>query len=396
MRIPFGSLTVTDKTRRLLAQAVESGHLSQGQLVRQLEDQFSMLVQSPHAVAVSSGTDALMLALSCLYEFGAKRGDHVILPALSFAATGNAVLHAGFEPVFVDVRRETLNIDPDLIEQAITPRTRAILAVHLMGKPADMKRLNEIARARNLYVIEDAAEAHGAKYWGRNVGTLGDIAAFSLYVAHIITSVEGGMVTTSDPHLADVLRSLRSHGRRCTCRECGLPRGGTCRRRFADGADTRFEFDRIGYSAKMNELEAAVGLGGMENFHAVLSARRKNLLAMMDVVERFAPALRTITPEKYELLGPHALPIIVGESAQFTRDDLAMWLNEYSIDSRDLFRSMPTQCPGFAYLGHKSGAFPNAEYIGTHGLHVGCHQDIGDAEIEFFAQTLEAFVAAHQ
>ncbi|GAI87218.1 unnamed protein product, partial [marine sediment metagenome] len=159
--------------------------------------------------------------------------NEIIVPALSFVATGNAVLQAGFKPVFVDIEKETLNIDPKKIEQTITEKTKAIIAVHLMGKPADMNSIKDIAKKYNLFVIEDAAEAHGTVYKGKNAGTLGDMAAFSLYIAHMITTIEGGIVTTNKPEFAEILRSLRSHGRACKCVQCVLnTNSGYCQKRF--------------------------------------------------------------------------------------------------------------------------------------------------------------------
>ena len=175
-KIPFGTITITEKTKKLIMEALESKRISSGRLVREFEEKFAQLYGVRDAVAVSTGTDADALAMAVLYDYGAQRGDEIIIPSLSFVSTGNAVLHAGFTPVFVDIERETLNINPGLVEQAVTERTRAIMPVHLMGKPADMDRINEIARRRSLYVIEDAAEAHGALYRGRKIGTLGDIS----------------------------------------------------------------------------------------------------------------------------------------------------------------------------------------------------------------------------
>ncbi len=393
MKIPFGAITITPLAKQLAMEALESGRVSSGQLVRRFEQRFAELVGASEAVAVSSGTDAVVLALACLYERGAQRGDEVILPALSFVATGNAVLQAGFTPVFVDVRRETLNIDPSRIERAITPRTRAILPVHLMGKPADMDAIMAIARRHELAVIEDAAEAHGAKYKGRNVGAIGDLAAFSLYVAHIITSIEGGIVTTNDAELAGVLRSLRSHGRACKCDVCVVNTGsGECRRRFEHGTDIRFVFERVGFSAKMNELEAAVGLGSLEIYDAIVTKRHANLLAMMDVVTSFGPLLQTFREEPHEFLGPHALPVLVGADAPFTRDDLVLHLVSKGVDTRNLFASMPTQCAGFAYLGHRWGEFSEAEYVGDKGFHVGVHQEIEPEHIDYFRDVLATFM----
>src|SRR3989338_7500970 len=207
MKIPFGTITITSKSRELINEALDSGRVSNGKYVREFEELFARLTGTKEAVAVSSGTDADMLALAVLYDFGAERGDEIIVPALSFVATGNAILQAGFTPVFVDIDRKTLNIDPSKIDEKITERTKAIVPVHLMGKPADMDAINAIAERYKLYVIEDAAEAHGAVYKGRNIGTLGDMAAYSLYVAHIISTVEGGIVTTDNSDFAEILRS---------------------------------------------------------------------------------------------------------------------------------------------------------------------------------------------
>jgi dTDP-4-amino-4,6-dideoxygalactose transaminase len=393
MRIPFGTMMVTAKARDLINGALDSGRLSSGKFVREFEKKFAELVGTKEAVALSSGTDADALALAVLYDFGAKRGDEVIVPALSFVATGNAVLQAGFKPVFVDVERSTFNIDPDKIKAAITERTRAIMPVHLMGKPAEMDSINAIAKKHGLFVVEDAAEAHGAEYRGRKIGTLGDMAAYSLYVAHIISTVEGGIVTTNNEDFAEVLRSLRSHGRACKCKSCVLNKESAyCEKRFKYKRDIRFFFERIGYSTKMNELEAAVGLGALDEYDAILGRRRENLLLMMDNFRKFSPHLVTFEELPHEKIGPHAFPFYVNEGAGFTRDELTIYLEKEGIDTRDLFSSMPTQCPGFEFLGHKAGDFPNAEFIGENGIHIGVHQDIGAEDIEYFVDIVGKFL----
>ncbi len=395
VRIPFGTITITQTAKDLIAEALASQRLSSGNLVRRLEQRFAELTGTKEAVAVSSGTDADALALAALHDFGAKRGDEVIVPALSFVATGNAVLQAGLTPVFVDIERETLNINPSKVAAAVTDRTVAIMPVHLMGKPAEMDTINAVAAARDLFVVEDAAEAHGATYKGRNVGTLGDMAAYSLYVAHIITSIEGGIVTTDREDFAEVLRSLRSHGRACKCAQCVInSSGGACKRRFQYGSDVRFVFERIGFSCKMNELEAAVGLGSMELYDQILDIRHRNLIAMSEGMRQFAPYLMTFREEEHERIGPHALPILVAEDAPFSRDELVTHLEQAGIDTRNLFASMPTQCAGFKFLGHSLGEFPEAEYAGTHGLHLGVHQDLGPEHIEYLMDTLDGFISA--
>ena len=150
MKIPFGTMLVTEKAKKLVAEVMESGFLSSGKYVREFEEKFADLIGTKDAVAVSSGTDADTLAMAVMYDYGAKRGDEVIVPSLSFVATGNAVLHAGFVPIFVDVEMHTLNINPDRIEEAINEKTRAIMPVHLMGKPADMDKIMAIAKRRSL------------------------------------------------------------------------------------------------------------------------------------------------------------------------------------------------------------------------------------------------------
>jgi dTDP-4-amino-4,6-dideoxygalactose transaminase len=393
LRYTFGTVTITDEAKALVNQALDQGRLSCGRLVQEFEQRFAELVGAKEAVAVASGTDADALALAVLYDLGARRGDEVIVPALSFAATGNAVLQAGFRPVFVDIDPATLNIQADLIEAAITERTRAIMPVHLMGKPAPMAAIRRIAGQRGLVVVGDAAEAHGCTLGGRDVATWADLSAFSLYVAHIISTVEGGIVVTDRPDLAEVLRSLRSHGRFCKCRTCVINRADQiCTRRFSQGRDMRFVFERIGFSCKMNEMEAAIGLGNLALYDRILQSRRANLRYLLERFRRFEPFLYSITESDGEQIGPHAMPIIVGPEAPFTRDELMIHLSRAGIDPRDLFSSMPTQCPGFAFLGHKLGDFPHAEYVGDHGLHVGVHQDLTQEHLDYLIDTVETFV----
>lgn len=399
MKISFGTVSITAKSKSLIKEALDSNRVSSGKYVREFEERFAESIGAKEAVAVSSGTDANALALAVLYDFGAQRGDEIIIPALSFVSTGNSVLQAGFKPVFVDIERRTLNVDPGLIEKAITKKTKAIMPVHLMGKPAKMDEINKIAKRHGLYVVEDAAEAHGARYKGKNIGLLGDMAAFSLYVAHMVTTAEGGIVVTDKKDFAGILRSLRAHGRACKCKKCVLNvRSGYCAKRFrySDGEDIRFTFERIGFSSKMNELEAAIGLGNLEEFHLILRKRRRNLEYLMGKFKRFEPYLATITEGAREKIGPHALPIIMQEEANFKRDEFVDYLEKNGIETRTLFSSMPTQCPGFKFLGHRLGDFPNAEYIGNHGIHIGVHQDLGLTEMDYVLKVIQDFLKSHQ
>ncbi|MBF0479705.1 MAG: DegT/DnrJ/EryC1/StrS family aminotransferase [Candidatus Omnitrophica bacterium] len=368
-QVPFGTVSITDKAQKLINEAIASRWLTRGKYVQEFEEKFAALFGVKEAVAVSSGTDADAIACAVLYDFGAQRGDEIIVPALTFVATANAVLQAGFKPVFVDVERETLNIDPDKIEAAITAKTRAIMPVHLMGKPANMDRILAIALKHKLFVIEDAAEAHGAKYRGQKIGSIGDMAAFSLYAAHIITSIEGGMLTTNNPQMAEAMRSLRNHG-----------------------IVNKFEFKRIGFSAKMNEIEAAVGLGNMEIFDEILNKRRENLLYLIKQFKKFADYFLYVKEEAGEVIGPHAFSIVVKETSPFTKDEFVAFIDLRGIDSRNLFYSIPTQCPSYQFLGHKPGDFPEAEYCSNNGTHIGIHQDLNEEHMDYITTTVTEFL----
>lgn len=368
-RVPFGTVSITDDARRLIDQILDSKWVTKGKYVQEFEEGFAKLFGTRYAVAVSSGTDADALALAALYDFGAKRGDEIIVPALSFVATGNAVLQAGFKPVFVDVQKETLNIDPAKIESVITPKTRGIMPVHLMGKPAEMDTISAIAKKHKLFIVEDAAEAHGAEYKGKKIGTIGDMAAFSLYAAHIVTTIEGGIVTTNNAQMAEVLRSLRNHG-----------------------MVEKFVFKRIGFSAKMNEIEAAVGLGNLKIFQDILDKRRRNMSFLIKEFKQFEEYFFSIKEESYEKLGPHAFPITLKENVSFTKDEFVRYIEDAGIDSRNLFYSIPTQTQSYQYLGYKLGDFPNSEYFGNHGCHIGVHQSLEIADLQYAIEVVKKFI----
>jgi len=269
------------------------------------------------------------------------------------------------------VERETLNIDPKKIEAAITPRTRAIMPVHLMGKSAAMDEILSIAKKHKLYVIEDAAEAHGAEYKGKKIGAIGDMACFSLYAAHIVTTIEGGMLITNNEAMAEAARSLRNHG-----------------------IDGKFQFRRIGFSAKMNEIEAAVGLGNLEIFQDILEKRRLNVRHLIKAFGRFDQYFWYLKEEAYEVLGPHAFSIILKPGVNFTKNEFVTYLEAQGVDSRNLFYSIPTQTESYQFMGHKLGDFPQSEYCSDHGTHIGCHQDIGISQCDYVIDTVSKFLNA--
>lgn len=369
-RITFGHIEVGDVGRKYLNEALSRNWVSEGLNVEMFEAGFARRFGYGHAIATSSGTDAGIVAMTALLDRGARRGDEVITPALSFVASANCVLAAGLAPKFVDVELETLNINPSLIEAAITPRTRAIQVVHTMGKPCKMEEILGIARRHNLPVIEDTCEAHGATLNGKVVGSFGAMGLFSFYAAHIICSAEGGMITTDDAELAGLCRSIRTHGRR--------------------GGQLYFHFDRVGFNSRMNDLEAAIGLEGLETFDRTFDVRRRHLLRLQKLLSPLEDRLILYRDDAGEVVCPHAFPLVLRDPKQ-SMEGLYRHLEDRGIQCKTLFGSLPTQHTAFAFLGYRKGDFPLAERIGLTGLHFGIHQYLTDDDIEYVAASVKSY-----
>ncbi len=244
-----------------VSEVLRSGWLTQGEQVARFEQGIARFVKSPYAVATSSCTAALHLALLAV---GVGPGDEVICPSLSFIATANAIRHAGANPVFVDIEPATLNIDASKIEAAITPRTRCIMPVDQLGLAADINAVNAIARRYGLHVVEDAAPALGATVSGRRVGALSEITCFSFHPRKVITTGEGGVITTSNEEVMQRLRALRSHGASTS----DLARN-------ASPAPDLEEYREVGYNCRMTDLQAAIGNVQMGRLDGILAERRR-------------------------------------------------------------------------------------------------------------------------
>ena len=247
--IPIARPLIGAEEKHAVLEVLDSGMLAQGRQVQAFEEAFARVCQVGHAVATSSGTTALHIAL---LAHGIGSGDEVITTPFTFIASANAVLYTGARPVFVDIDPRTFNIDPEHIEAAITERTRAILPVHLYGLPADMDPILEIAGRHGLVVLEDACQAHGALYRGRPVGSFGT-GCFSFYPTKNMTSAEGGMITTDDAELAEKCRVIRQHGMR-----------------------RRYYHDELGYNFRMTDVHAAIGLAQLDKLARFNDARQAN------------------------------------------------------------------------------------------------------------------------
>lgn len=369
-RITFGHIEIGKTARKYLDEAMERHWVSEGPNVRRFEEGFAKKFGYKHCEAASSGTDAGIVVFGSLFDRGAKRGDEVITPALAFVATANCILAAGLTPKFVDVELDTLNLDPAKIEAAITPRTRAIQVVHTMGRPCKMGPILDIARKHKLVVVEDCCEAHGATLNGKVIGSFGLAGLFSFYAAHMICSGEGGMISTDDADFAALCRSVRSHGRR--------------------GGQLYFAFDRVGFNSKMNDLEAAIGLEGLELFDWTFSTRRKYLARLHELLTPLENELILYRDGPGEVICPHAYPIVMRDPKK-SIEPLYQLLESKAVQCKTLFGSLPTQHKAFEFLNIPKGGFPVSERVGTTGLHFGVHQYLKEEDIEFVAGIIKSY-----
>lgn len=368
MRINFGDLKIGRIAKCKIREALDKNWISEGANVKEFETEFAKLFGYKYAIATSSGTSACTAALMSLYDFGAKRGNEVIIPATTFVATANAVLAAGFIPRFVDIELETLNINPEKIENVIHADTVAIMPVHLMGKPANMDIINRLAEKYGLHVIEDCCESHGAKYNGRYVGTIGDMGTFSFYSAHLIVAGEGGMVVTNNKRIANIIRSVKSHGRPTD--------------------SIYFDFQRYGLNFKTTELTAAVGIEGVYRFEETFRQRKRNLYNLLDKTKDLEKYCYFLREEKNEVISPHAFPIVLKDK-KYNRNKLYKYLEKNGIQTKTLFGSLPTQHDAFGFLEQNN--FPIAEYVGRNGLHFGIHQYLTDDDLDYMSDTLHNY-----
>lgn len=323
-----------------------------GKYIPQFEEAFARFCGTKHGIATSNGTTALHLALVVA---GIGEGDEVILPSLTFVATANAVTYTGATPVFVDSEPRTWNLDPTDVRRKITPRTKAIIPVHLYGHPADMDAINQIAREHQLSVVEDAAEAHGAEYKGQRVGKLGRIAAFSFYGNKIITTGEGGMLTTDDDVLAEKARWLRDHGMSPT---------------------ERYWHPVIGFNYRMTNIQAALGVAQMERIESFIT-RKRAIAARYNEWLRDIPGI-TLPPEESWAKNVFWMySVLVGDDFGVTRDALMAHLKTRGVDSRPFFHPIHTLPP---YASRQS--LPVAERSAHQGINLPSAVTLSDDDIQ--------------
>ena len=347
----------TEEEKRLVLSVLESGRLAStvGTYTRRFEEEFAAYIGSKHAIAVSNGTAALHTALAAL---GVGAGDEVITTPFSFVATATSILHANAVPVFGDIELDTLNLDPDTIEDKITQRTKAIIVVHLAGHPAEMDPIMRIARSHGIPVIEDAAQAVGSEYRGRKAGSIGDAAAFSFYQSKNMTTGEGGMVTTSRDDVAQAARLFINHGQ-----------------------VQRYLHQTLGWNYRMTELQAALGIGQLHRIQELNEARRRIAHVYLDELSDLdGDLLRLPRPRPHVKTNWHIFQVLLHtEKLRVDRDHvakamkaenvLALVAYPRAIYENPLFQRLdayghgcPWTCPHQARRRYPPGTSPRAEY----------------------------------
>ena len=357
--IPVSHPVLGGNEKRYVMECLESGWISSiGRFIGLFEDSFARYCETGHAIACNNGTTALHLALAGL---GTGPGDEVIVPTLTYVATANAVRYCGARPVFADSEPCTMTIDPARIEERITPRTKGIVAVHLYGHPASMDPILEISRRHNLFIVEDAAEAHGALYRGRKAGSLADVATFSFYGNKIITTGEGGMLTTNDGARSARMRILRGQGM---------------------DPERRYWFPVVGYNYRMTNIAAAVGLAQLEQIDSFIEKRlelasryRRELEPLADFIE-----LPSAQPWARHVFWSYV--IVLRESVRLERDEFMKRLEADAIETRPVFYPMhvlpPYREPGVRY--------PVADWISRRGISLPMHGLLSEEDISYIAE----------
>lgn len=390
IRVGVGTLDLTALEKKYVNQVLDSGRLSYGPFLARFEREFAALHGAKYAVMVNSGTSALEIAVAALRERGGWRdGDEVLVPATTFVATANVLLLLRLTPIFVDVDPRTYNIDPAQIEKRITPRTRAIMPVHLFGQPCEMDPIMEIARRRGLKVIEDSCETMFANYRDRPVGSFGDIACFSTYVAHLLVTGVGGLALTNDPELAVILKSLANHGRDSVYLSLDD------RDKAADNGELfrlvagRFSFVRLGYSYRVTELEGALGLAQLERREAIVGGHQKNARELLRLLEPFQKFLDLPWHPEHSEHSFMMFPLMIRDE-RVSRKDLIMFLEERGIETRDMLPliNQPFYRERF---GDLTAEYPAASRIIERGFYIGCHQKLLPEDLEYVAETFREF-----
>ncbi len=360
--IPMAQPLIGDEEIAAVIDVLRSGQIAQGAVVEEFERQFAEICGVPYAIATTSGTTALHVAL---LAHGIGPGDEVITPSFSFIASANTVLYTGARPVFADLDPATLTIDPDDVERKITSRTRAIMPVHLYGNPAALDQLISIAERHGLVLIEDACQAHGATYQGRPVGSFGT-GCFSFYPTKNVTSGEGGMITTSDPEIDRLSRLIRAHG---------MPQ--------------RYVHEMLGFNFRLSNLHAAIGIGQLDHIEEWTARRRHNAARLASLLQGSGVELQVVTPGAMHVYHQFTIRIPNG------RDQVASYLREHGVGCEVYYPIPIHQQKVYQDLGY-TDELPVTERMAREVLSLPVHPSITDDELAVVAETLVEALAQVQ
>ena len=364
-------------------------NVTMGSIVREFEQLFASFLGVRHAIMVNSGSSANLLAVSAVSELtvenGLRPGDEVIVPAVTWATTVSPILQLGCVPVLVDIDVETLNMRPDAVREALSPTTRAVMPVHLLGNPVDMAPVMEIADENGLWVIEDTCESLGSEIAGRKVGSFGHFGTFSFYFSHHITTIEGGMIVTSDDHLADLARSQRAHGwSRDMSTRAQLERENP-------RIDPHFLFVNLGYNLRPTEMQAAFGLVQLPRLEEFNRARRENARFLTEALEPYAGhGMKLVSEQEGGRSTWFGFSVLLDDAE--TRWRLRDHLEARKIATRPIVAGNLAHQPAFCSNPHRIvGELPNATAIGERGLFIGNHPSLTQGHLDHIVTAFRDF-----
>jgi len=394
-----------EKEMQAAVEAALDFWLTEGRFASRFEAELAKRVGTKHAILTNSGSSANLLAITALKstQLNHRRltpGDEIITVAAGFPTTVSPIIQNGLVPVFVDVNIPTYNVMATEIENALSPKTRAIFLAHTLGNPFDIERIMSIAQKHELFVIEDNCDALGSTYQGRFTGSFGHLSTCSFYPAHHITLGEGGAVLTSDDALARIIRSLKDWGRDCYCKP-GM--NNCCGQRFAGqhgdlpaGYDHKYVYSQIGYNLKATEFQAAIGVEQLQKLDAFCMARRRNFQLWMQGFMPYTDYF--ILPEATVNSDPawFAFPITVNRAtARFSRNELTAYLNEHLIETRNMFGGNLLRQPAYRDITcRRTGKLPNTERIMHDTFFLGTYPGIGKEQIEYTLAIIDQFLSS--
>ena len=360
--------------------------LSQGPIVKEFEREASEYMNVPHAVAVNSGTSANMLALASLINLGmAKPGDEVIVPAATFSSVVSPIYQLGLVPVYVDVGESDWFMSIDEVSKAISPKTKVIMPVYNLGFPGEIEKIVDIAKSKNIKILEDCCEAHGGERNGIKLGAYGDLSALSFFVAHNITTGEGGMVFSSDEEIDNSLRELREFGRLFDSKN----------RYYSDNLlsdyDVRYVSKSSGYNVRMTDVAASMGRVQLSKLDSLNKIRREVVSKIVEIIDE-REWLSTISVRRGDKSAHYGVPILIDGTAPFSRKEICTYLESKGIETRALMMGCLPDQPAFRDLNHRiSGDLEFSRILRDKAFFIGCHPALNDGHISHLEESLESF-----